>query len=65
MMFIKTLQKMLKQVLHTSNYELNRPYKKERTRKLLMKIMKEFIGLKTKTFKNSYSTDNNDEDKKN
>ena len=26
--------------------------------------MKEFIGLKTKTFKNSYSTDNNDEDKK-
>ena len=54
----------------TSNFEVDRPLPKGKIKKVIgimkdkldRKIMKEFIGLKAKTY--SYLKDNNDEDKK-
>ena len=56
--------------LDTSNFEIDRPLPKGKSKKLigLMKdelggqIIKEFVGLRAKTY--SYLKDNNDEDKK-
>ena len=54
----------------TSNYELDRPCLKEKIKKVIRlmkeeldgKIMKEFVGLRAKTY--SHLKDNDDEDKK-
>ena len=54
----------------TSNYELNRPLPKGKSKKIIGlmkyeldgKIMKEFVALKVKTY--NYLKDNDDEDKK-
>ena len=54
----------------TSNFEIDRPLPKGRNRKVIRlmedelggKIMKEFVGLRPKTY--SYLKNNNDEDKK-
>ena len=54
---------------HTSNYELDRPLPKIKNKKVIglmkdelgVKIMKELLALKAKTY--SYLTDNNDEHK--
>ena len=54
----------------TSSYELNRPLSKEKNKKVIGvikdnlggKLLKEFIGLRAKTF--SYLTDDNSEEKK-
>ena len=56
--FIKALQKMLKQDFESSNYELNRPLPKGKNKKIIGvlkdelsgKIMNKFVWLKTKTY---------------
>ena len=63
--FIQILHKMLEQNL--TNYNLDRPLKDKKvvplmTDELGVQIMKEFVGLRAKTY--SYVKDNNDEDKK-
>ena len=69
MIFIKTLQKMLK-LDHTSNYELDRTISKGKNRKVTGlikdelggKIMTKFVELRAKTY--SYLIDDVSEDKK-
>ena len=69
MIFIKTLQKMLK-LDHTSNYELDRTVSKGKNRKVTGlikdelggKIMTKFVELRAKTY--SYLIDDVSEDKK-
>ena len=58
MLFIKTLQKRFETGFDTSRYELNRPLPKGKNKKVIGvtkedlggKIMREFVGLKTKTY---------------
>ena len=65
MMLAKTLQKV-ETWFDTSNFEIDRPLPKGKYKEVirLMKgqIMKEFVGLRAKTY--SYLKENNDKDKK-
>ena len=66
----KDIAEDVETTLETSNFVINRPLSKGKNKKVigLMKnelggqIMKEFFGLRAKTY--SYLKDNNDEDKK-
>ena len=62
MIFIKTLQKMLKQKDYNKDTTTKRKEQESQKDELGIKIMKEFTGSRAKTY--SYLTDNNDEYKR-